>query len=236
MIGIGLGKEFPIAKSPGIVRSGLTGEYWFDEGTGQTLLDHSGHVNNGTLGSTTGVDTNDPTWTAQGLSFSGVDDYVKANNYMGASTRFSVMLGIYLAANQIQKTMFSNYNDAAYGWVVGISDSVQNVPKFFLGTSTLYGTAVPIQTHLVLTATYDNGSPKLYRNVSLDATSADTINFTGTYGNPQTFGALGAPSQYFNGLITCGLVYKGYCLTPVEIAQNYKVIKERLAKRGVVLP
>ena len=51
-----------------IMNNGLTGtetgliSYWkFDEGTGQTIGD-SKSTNHGTLGSTTGTDTNDPTW------------------------------------------------------------------------------------------------------------------------------------------------------------------------------
>lgn len=60
---------------PGIVAAGLQAFYAFDEGVGQTLEDGSGGGNDGTLGSTAGADTNDPTWTGEGLRFT-IDDFV----------------------------------------------------------------------------------------------------------------------------------------------------------------
>src|SRR5690606_37313033 len=44
-----------------------------DEGAGQVLTDYTDHGHHGRLGATTGADTADPVWTAQGLSFDGGD-------------------------------------------------------------------------------------------------------------------------------------------------------------------
>ena len=63
------------AKGSGIVAAGLQLYYAFDEGSGQSLADQSGGGNDGTLGSSAGADTNDPSWTSSGLSFT-VDDFV----------------------------------------------------------------------------------------------------------------------------------------------------------------
>jgi len=53
----------------------------FDEGTGQTVADSSGNGNNGTLGPTTAVEPNDPTWTTgkydDAVSFDATNDFVK---------------------------------------------------------------------------------------------------------------------------------------------------------------
>jgi Concanavalin A-like lectin/glucanases superfamily len=59
----------------------LVGWWPMNEGSGQTIRDWSGHGNNGTLGSTAGVDANDPTWipgvfAGSALRFGG-DDYVQ---------------------------------------------------------------------------------------------------------------------------------------------------------------
>ncbi len=62
-----------------IVQSGLVVYYRFDEGSGQVLVDRSGGGHNGTLGSTAGADTNDPSWVAEGLDFT-TDDYVSTAN------------------------------------------------------------------------------------------------------------------------------------------------------------
>jgi hypothetical protein len=60
----------------------LVARWNFDEGSGQTAGDATG-VNDGQLGSTTGVDANDPSWSADqwwggyALSFDGINDYVE---------------------------------------------------------------------------------------------------------------------------------------------------------------
>jgi hypothetical protein len=59
----------------------LVAHWTFDEASGQTLTDITGNGNDGTLGSTTGADGNDPTWTIDGtrgsvLTFDGNQDYV----------------------------------------------------------------------------------------------------------------------------------------------------------------
>jgi prepilin-type N-terminal cleavage/methylation domain-containing protein len=64
--------------------SGLVSEWQMNEGTGQTVAD-TWSGNTGTLGSTAGVDTNDPTWITSGcisnscLSFDG-NDYINVGN------------------------------------------------------------------------------------------------------------------------------------------------------------
>jgi hypothetical protein len=66
-----------------IVLSGLVVYYRLDEGSGQTLADLSGSGNGGTLGSTAGTDTNDPSWVGEGLDFT-TDDYVSTANNASA--------------------------------------------------------------------------------------------------------------------------------------------------------
>src|ERR1700754_3912893 len=59
----------------------LVGWWPMNEGSGQTVHDWSGHGNNGVLGSTPGVDANDPTWVkavffGPALNFHGLNDFV----------------------------------------------------------------------------------------------------------------------------------------------------------------
>ncbi|MDG6220947.1 MAG: LamG domain-containing protein, partial [Candidatus Thermoplasmatota archaeon] len=61
--------------------SGLVGEWNMNEGTGQVVGDSSPYKYDGTLGTTAGSDSGDPTWVNTGikggaLDFDGVDDYV----------------------------------------------------------------------------------------------------------------------------------------------------------------
>jgi hypothetical protein len=74
----------------GLVRNGLVAEYRYTDATGQVLKDWSGQGNHGELGSTSGADTNDPTWTTAGASYDGVDDYVTG---APAATEIQTLMG-----------------------------------------------------------------------------------------------------------------------------------------------
>lgn len=70
----------PATANAGLLDS-VSGWWPMYEGSGQVVHDLSGHGNNGTLGSTTGVDSNDPTWIrgllwGSALHFGG-DDFVR---------------------------------------------------------------------------------------------------------------------------------------------------------------
>lgn len=103
----------------GLVRQGLVAEYRFNEGSGQILHDYSGNGNHGQLGSTSGADTNDPTWTAYGQNFA-TDDY---NTAIGASFLFNGPFSVGIvakppadtAAYWIAKTLNDNSSGGA-GW------------------------------------------------------------------------------------------------------------------------
>jgi hypothetical protein len=66
-----------------IVARGLVAWYDFLQGSNaQVLYDRSGNGYHGQLGSTSGADVNDPSWTAQGQSF-GADDYDMIGGNLG---------------------------------------------------------------------------------------------------------------------------------------------------------
>jgi hypothetical protein len=77
------------ATPPLIVQDGLIAEWRFDDDPGQVLTDYKGG-HHGQLGSTAGSDANDPTWTAQGLSFDGSNDYVYTTDWVFPSPGFHV--------------------------------------------------------------------------------------------------------------------------------------------------
>ncbi len=72
-------RPFPPRLSSDIIQENLVAWYRFDQYTGQRLWDYSDYHNHGTLGSTAGVDDNDPTWTTKGLYFDG-GDYVRVGD------------------------------------------------------------------------------------------------------------------------------------------------------------
>jgi hypothetical protein len=85
------------AQATGIDIGKVRGWWPMNEGKGQTIYDWSGYRNHGTLGSTPGVDANDPTWIkgifwGSALNFSG-DDFVSipASSSL-APTKFTVSM------------------------------------------------------------------------------------------------------------------------------------------------
>ncbi|KPJ57232.1 hypothetical protein AMJ49_01310 [Parcubacteria bacterium DG_74_2] len=66
--------------------SELKGLWHFDEGTGQIASDSSNYGNNGTLGSTSGSDTNDPIWVTNGLQSQKKYKWQARANGPGGST------------------------------------------------------------------------------------------------------------------------------------------------------
>jgi len=193
-------------------------------GTGTSWNDISGNNNNGTL-------TNGPTFSGIGkqasIVFDGVDDYAAVSNFVGNLTTFSVSHFIYLNSNQNTRTIFSNYGVGNNGWVTGIRDGQDNVFKFYLGATVhLYSNTVFSNlTWYHAAITYDNGSPKIYINGILDASSSSTLTPASSYyGND--VGRLGIGSQYFNGRISNLQVYNR-ALSSTEITQNFNALRGR---------
>jgi hypothetical protein len=188
-----------------------------------TWFDLSGLNNSGSL-------INGPTFNTGSLGsivFDGTNDYAAISNFVGNLTTFSVSHFIYLNSNQNTRTIFSNYGVGNNGWVTGIRDDQNNVFKFYLGATVhLYSNTVfSSLTWYHAAITYDNGSPKIYINGILDASSSSTLTPASSYyGND--VGRLGVGSQYFDGRISNLQVYNR-ALTASEILQNYNAQKSK---------
>jgi hypothetical protein len=161
------------------------------------------------------------------IVFDGTNDYAAIPNFIGNLTTFSVSHFIYLNATQNTRTIFSNYGAGNNGWVTGIRDDQDNVFKFYLGNTVhLYSnTVLSNLTWYHIAITYANGSPKIYINGNLDASSSSTLTTaTSYYGND--VGRLGVGSQYFNGRISNLLVYNR-ALSASEVYQNFNAKRAR---------
>jgi hypothetical protein len=82
----------------------------FDDGAGDTALDHSGNSNDGQLGSAAGSDSNDPDWVLSGLSFVRANpDTVIVPNIFNPNTQgsFTVFVVFKATNNAVQRTLCS---------------------------------------------------------------------------------------------------------------------------------
>lgn len=157
-------------------------------------------------------------------SFNG-SNYAEKSNFLGSTNTFTVSNWINLSYDQAGRTIFSNFAPGESGWVTGISDSTNNKVKFYLGGATLLSnTTLNANTWYHVVVTYDNGSPKIYINGTLDNSSNNTINFSNGsyYGND--IGRLGSGGQTFAGNVAKVDVHT-YALSSTDIEQEFNDTK-----------
>ena len=124
--------------------------YWkFDEGAGQKTADSSPNYNNGTLGTTTGVESSDPTRTPFGINgsalvFDGTDDYViiPDNDTLDMGTN-PFTIGAWIKTNAFGTTqeIYSKVGVPGdiyrYGYLLNVDAS--GAIQFSIHTSVIYG-------------------------------------------------------------------------------------------------
>ncbi|HXI70310.1 MAG TPA: LamG-like jellyroll fold domain-containing protein [Verrucomicrobiae bacterium] len=200
----------------------------FDEGTGTTTADASGHDNSGTL-----LNMLPAAWSSgimgNALTFDGVNNYVQINNQLGASFTISCWIKTGQTFQQTDPTyngtgiIWSDVGGPANDFVLGGTRSVGGVNRlsFFAGSgnATISGTqeiSTGQWTHLAVTRDGTSGAVKLYVNGVLDASGT-----TGTAvlnANPIiNIGGNTLDGRYFNGALDDVRFYSRV-LTPGEIA------------------
>lgn len=155
-------------------------------------------------------------------NFSG-SNYLSVANYTGNPTAFSVSCWVKLAATQLSRIFFSNYNNSSgLGWAPGISDSTNNKVKFYYGSGTLFQTGTLTNgTWAFLTFTHDGTTAKIYLNgaTTPDATAIAAISYSGTAAN-NYIGCLQGVNQMLNGALAA-VGYWSKALTGAEHATLY---------------
>ena len=197
----------------------IVAKYLFDEGSGTTLIDHSGNGLNGTLG---GGGFTAPTWVAGGgLTFNGVNDAVVV-----PSPATPLRLPTAHSIEAIFK--WTSGNGGIYD-KTGVGDATNKSYQLFVEANRLVyrcekGVNVDA-TDGVLTggnlyhaiATYDNAS----MNVYLNGVNTAFTGLVGPIDNPASgdvlIGHLGSGVYPFNGTIYYLVIYD-YALTPEAVA------------------
>ena len=223
----------------GLVRSGLVAEYRFNEGSGQILYDYSGNNNHGTLGSTTGADTNDPTYTGQGASFT-TDDYIVCPDISTINTTITVFYTSQITTASGGGTLFSFTSGATtFGGIMfsaGTSTWDDEVITYFnYGGKTAYraGT-IAAGWHILVTRWNGTKYDLILDGVNL-ATSTDGTPAPVTNGTAYKIGARSSPAVYLSGVVAFHAVYNR-SISNVEESQNRAYLKSYLLReRGIQL-
>jgi chitodextrinase/dihydrofolate reductase len=194
---------------------GLVAAYGFNEGTGTTVADASGHGNTGTI-------TN-ATWTTgkygKGLSFNGSNTLVTINDsaslHLTAAMTLEAWVNMGIVDNQWEDIVYKG-NDNYYLEAT----SSKNVPAgggtFGTAGAAAYGTsALPQNAWTHVAVTYDGATLRLYVNGVQVSSLARTGNLV-TSTNPLQIGGDSFYRQYFNGIIDEVRVYN-VALTAAQI-------------------
>lgn len=204
------------SRQQGLPRDGLVALYLFNEGSGQVLTDYSGNGYHGTLGSTAGDDTNDPTWTGQGLAFA-TDDYVTIPARSAVGTRLFVL------------TM-------AAGWSAISTGLYQHggVNQLFTSNANATEIVIPIGSPfslVVVSPTTEQMDLKFYLN---GGGPTGSVSVSATVPQDTRLGNC-ATTVYLTGTFHAA-VYWDRVLSSSEISRSLAAMKAILAPRGVILP
>jgi hypothetical protein len=231
----------------GLVRSGLVAEYRFNEGSGQVLHDYSGNNNHGVLGSTTGADTNDPTWTGNGAYFV-TDDHIDpgtAEVAVSGAAGATVMCVCSRSASGVRHEMFE-FRRSTGGTRLALAFLDTNVVRFQCGATSVRTIAT---TNTYTSTAYhcitgcanipgDVMSIQVDQEAAISGSAAfELAAFDSGSDYKGRIGAAGGnvPGNYFNGTIAYLAIYNRV-LTQAEISQNYAYLKSYLLReRGIAL-
>jgi len=221
--------------TPFYVTENNLNDYWkLDENTGQYANDSSLNGYNGTLGSTPGVDANDPTWvqakSGSGLLFNGVNSYLDLSAVGNAFKIQPITVELWVRANRTSASAGNllNYENGGgyYGWWF-MTDPVHPMFRWVnSGGGVIADVRSPASVndtqwhHLVVT---DNGTTmKIYVDGNLsNSSSSGTPQWAATmYSYAGALRPEGSALYWFNGTLDNIMVYNR-ALTAAEVSQHY---------------
>lgn len=225
----------PIAAAHRVITtSGPIAEWNFLQ-SGQELTDITGNGHHGRLGSTTGADAADPTWTAQGLSFDGGDE-VEVSDGVGISggvarTVLAVVktnAGREFGVQWREKPSPSTWER----WTLRRVNSGTSLRIEFSGGGHTAALILPVSSWIFVGAT-QSGSNANTINLYLNGTSeACTLNQVLDTQGVFQFGWVDQSAVVMEAAY--GLVYNR-ALSPAEVEQIRQALITIVAPRGISL-
>jgi hypothetical protein len=219
--------------------TGLVGAWGFEEGSGTTTADASGHTLTGTL--------SNATWTTAGkfgkaLAFNGTNAWVTVadNTLLHLTNGMTVEAWVKPAATSTNWTsaVMKERGTNGLAYALYATDGANKPPAGYINRGAdveAAGTSVlPLNTWSHLAVTYDGANIRLYVNGTQVGTKAQTGNITSST-SPLRFGGDSPWGEYFNGLIDEVRVYS-VALTAAQIQtdMNTPVGGPQLAAEGPV--
>lgn len=134
-------------------------------------------------------------YSGKALDFDGVNDSVSVadNNNLDFATNFSIVQYVLIDSLQSSRIFYSNFYSSGKGAATGISDTTNNIVKFYTkgagADNTLYSSfALNTNEWYQVIATYDGATKKIYINGQLDTSVSYTDSITYTNDNAFALG------------------------------------------------
>jgi hypothetical protein len=225
-----------------VAATGLVGAWGFEEGSGATTADASGHALAGTL-------TN-AAWAAAGkfgkaISFNGTNAWVTVadNALLHLTTGLTVEAWVKPAAASTDWTAAVLKERGTTGLAYGLyaADGPNKPPAGYINRSGTVveaagASALPLNAWTHLAVTYDATTIRLYVNGTQVGTKAQTGSINSSTA-PLRFGGDSVWGEYFNGLIDEVRVYSvALTAAQVQADMNTPVGSPQLAAEGAAPP
>src|SRR5581483_2482078 len=203
----------------GAVTDGLVAAYSFDEGTGTTVTDSSGHGNAGTV--------IDATWTPDGihggaLSFNGFDSRVVVPDAASLHLTTAMTIEAWVMPTTVDQARRDVIHKGADDYYLAASSP--NAERPLVGATAspsaieAYGQPLSENAWTHLVGTYDGTTVRLYVNGVNVSSVARTIDLT-TSTDPVEIGAASLYGEFFEGIIDEVRIYN-VALTPTQVYAN----------------
>ncbi len=236
-----------------VISSGLIGDYWFNEGSGTTVLDHSGNNNNGTFGGT------GATWLSPvGINFDfhqlGFVSFPSALNSAATIMALVDVRGVNQFTSSPTRTNFvfasngngTNTQSAGLGlFTAGTTNNTGIVMPALYGGTGITGLLkqyyAAINGRVVLTLRMiSGGSDEIYVNGEKLGTVSTVVSVFGDVtignwflGNPGSGWTASLTRSGFQGA-TYRMCFYNRTLSPAEIAQNVQAMNIYLGSSSLI--
>ncbi len=191
------------------------GGYNFNEGSGQTLIDEVGK-SNGTLGATSAVENNDPTWLSSSscesgtcLSLDGSNDFINISNSAAFNNLKNFTIELWVYPTQDKSSQEEHIVNKNSQWYIKLVSGMK--PSFLINGVGQYtaNTALPLNTwtHIALTNQFYVESFTNYNNISFYVNGMQIFAATKQAGTPQSstnpifIGRQALAQNYFPGRV-----------------------------------
>lgn len=191
----------------------------------------------GTLGSSTGPDSNDPAWTPQGIQFDGVDDRITASG-LSLSANNTALVVFSAPTPSIDFTSYLQVETAQNGRA-RISTMLNNrlvmecLGSTYKSVSTPNNGFTPNVPICAAVSFTSEGVVNGYVNGRLIGSTTGGVSVSKTRASLQ-FGMRDGGGAFASGVIHYAALWDR-TLTDAEVTQAYRFIRNQLSRRGVTI-